>query len=72
MLVELDNNRKVVLLEADGQNYPGMFVQPNLTTQFGIKATFAPFPVGRRWAPEQAELYGEEKSGLRSPGEWYY
>ncbi|MBL7741560.1 MAG: glycoside hydrolase family 97 protein [Chitinophagaceae bacterium] len=45
LLVELDDNKKAVLLEADGQNYPGMFVQANPGTSFGLKATFAPYPM---------------------------
>jgi alpha-glucosidase len=43
LLIELDNNKKAVLLEADVQDYPGMFVQLNQQTQYGIKATFAPY-----------------------------
>lgn len=45
LLVELDNNKKVVLLEADVQDYPEMFVQPNQNGSFGIKTTFAPYPL---------------------------
>jgi alpha-glucosidase len=45
LLIELDNNKKAVLLETDVQDYPGMFVQLNQQTQFGIKATFAPYPL---------------------------
>ncbi len=44
LLVQLDNNKKVVVLEADVQNYPGMFVQAGQSST-GIKATFAPYPV---------------------------
>jgi alpha-glucosidase len=45
LLVELNNNKKAVLLEADVQDYPGMFVQVNQQTQYGIKGTFAPYPL---------------------------
>lgn len=45
LLVELDNNKKAVLLEADVQDYPAMFVQLNQKTPYGIKATFAPYPL---------------------------
>lgn len=43
LLIELDNNKKAVILEADGQDYPGMFMQLNRQTPHGIKATFAPY-----------------------------
>jgi len=44
LLVELDNDKKVVILEADVQDYPGMFMQLNQQASYGIKATFAPYP----------------------------
>jgi alpha-glucosidase len=44
LLIQLDNNKKAVLLEADVQDYPAMFVQSN-TMQTGLKATFAPYPL---------------------------
>ena len=43
LLVKLDNNKKAVILEADVQDYPGMFVQLNQQSPFGIEATFAPY-----------------------------
>lgn len=45
LLVELDHGKKAVLLEADVQDYPGLFVQSNTQTPYGIKATFAPYPL---------------------------
>ena len=45
LLVELDNDKKVVILEADVQDYPGMFIQLNQQASYGIKATFAPYPL---------------------------
>lgn len=45
LLVKLDNNKKAVLIEADVQDYPGIFVQLNQQSQYGIKATFAPYPL---------------------------
>jgi len=45
MLVQLDNNKKAVLLEADVQDYPAMFVHPNTENQFSISGTFAPYPL---------------------------
>ncbi|MDP4261224.1 MAG: glycoside hydrolase family 97 protein [Bacteroidota bacterium] len=53
LLIQLDNNKKAVLLEADLQDYPGMFVQLNQQTQYGIKGDFAPYPL-------------EESIGVRS------
>lgn len=44
-LVRLDNNTKAVLLEADVQDYPEMFVQNGSQNSFGLKATFAPYPI---------------------------
>jgi alpha-glucosidase len=43
LLVKLDNNKKAVLLEADVQDYPAMFVQSNPSTT-GFKGVFAPYP----------------------------
>jgi alpha-glucosidase len=45
LLVKLDDQKKAVLLEADVQDYPEMFVQFNQQTQHGIQATFAPYPL---------------------------
>ena len=45
LLVELDNNRKAVIFEADVQDYPGMFMQLNRQAAHGIKAAFAPYPL---------------------------
>jgi alpha-glucosidase len=44
-LVMLNGNVKTVLLEADVQDYPAMFVRHNERVPFGIEATFAPYPV---------------------------
>lgn len=53
VLVKLDNNKKAVLLEADVQDYPEIFVELNQQTPNAIKATFAPYPL-------------EESLGIRS------
>jgi alpha-glucosidase len=45
LLVELENNKKAVILEADVQDYPGMFIKLNKQASHGIKATFAPYPL---------------------------
>jgi alpha-glucosidase len=48
-LVNLDATKKAVILEADVQDYPGMFLKGN-THDTGLHGTFAPYPL-------------EEKSG---------
>ena len=45
LLVKLAGNKKAVLLEADVQDYPEMFVQLNQQTPNGLKGTFAPYPL---------------------------
>ncbi|MEI9947392.1 MAG: glycoside hydrolase family 97 catalytic domain-containing protein [Chitinophagaceae bacterium] len=45
LLIKLNNDKKAVLIEADVQDYPGMFVQLNQRTAYGINATFAPYPL---------------------------
>ncbi len=45
VLVRLDNGIKAVLLEADLENYPGMFLQKNTSTSSGFKGVFAPYPL---------------------------
>ena len=43
-LVDLGNERKAVVLEADLEDYPGMYVQPK-NGSFGFKGVFAPYPL---------------------------
>jgi alpha-glucosidase len=45
LLVKLAGNKKAVLLEADVQDYPEMFVQLNPQAANGIKGIFAPYPL---------------------------
>jgi alpha-glucosidase len=45
LLISFDKNKKAVVLEADVQDYPGMFVQKNAQAEFGIQAHFAPYPL---------------------------
>jgi alpha-glucosidase len=45
LLVKLDNNIKAVLLEADVQNYPGMFVKAGNGHTPGLTAAFAGYPL---------------------------
>lgn len=45
LLIDLKNNKKVALLEADLQDYPGMFLKVNKATSKGFEAEFAPYPL---------------------------
>ncbi len=44
LLVDVGQNKKVVLLEADLDDYPGMYVDLN-QTQKGLKGVYAPYPL---------------------------
>lgn len=44
-LVDLGNGKKAALLEADLQDYPGMFLTGD-EGQFGLHGVFAPYPTG--------------------------
>lgn len=45
LLVQLDNNKKAVLLEADVQDYPAMFVRRGQPGSFSLDAVFAGYPL---------------------------
>lgn len=45
LLIQFDNNKKAVLLEADVQDYPAMFVQRHKENALTLNATFAPYPL---------------------------
>lgn len=45
LLVDVGNGKKAVLLEADLENYPGMFVNVNQQTRKGLVGEFAPYPL---------------------------
>src|SRR2546423_1764975 len=45
VLVDLGNDKKAAILEADLQNYPGMFLARNTQAAHGFKGVFAPYPV---------------------------
>ncbi len=45
LLVNIGQDRKVVILEADLENYPGMYLNLN-ETQKGLKGVYAPYPLG--------------------------
>src|SRR5450759_449877 len=44
LLVELNNGKKILLMEADLEDYPGMFLVLN-ETKIGFKGIYAPFPL---------------------------
>ncbi|MCX6253994.1 MAG: glycoside hydrolase family 97 protein [Bacteroidia bacterium] len=50
VLVDVGNNKKVVILEADLEEYPGMYLNINQTRK-GFKGVYAPYPI-------EAELGG--------------
>jgi alpha-glucosidase len=45
MLVDVGNGKKAVILEADLEGYPDMFVSSNASASNRIKGTFAPYPL---------------------------
>jgi alpha-glucosidase len=45
LLIELDDNKKAVLLDANLFDYPATFIQLNPQSPHGIKASFAPYPL---------------------------
>ena len=45
LLVDIGDGKKAVILEADVENYPGMFVNVNQETRAGLVGEFAPFPL---------------------------
>jgi alpha-glucosidase len=44
LLVDVGNNKKVVITEADLEDYPGMYMNIN-ETQKGLKGVYAPYPL---------------------------
>ena len=45
LLIQYDNHKKAVLLEADVQDYPAMFVHRSKENELALTAAFAPYPV---------------------------
>jgi alpha-glucosidase len=43
-LIDLGNEKKAVIIEADLEDYPGMFLTQNGQTKQGLKGVFAPYP----------------------------
>lgn len=47
-LIELNDGKKAVILEADLEDYPGMYVQSNSQVSNSLKAVHAPYPLEER------------------------
>ena len=70
LLVDLGQNRKAVILEADLQDYPGMYLGLN-ETQKGLKGVYAPYPLdaalhGINYIPGARADYIAKTAGPRS------
>ena len=70
LLVDAEKGRKVVIIEADLEDYPGMFLDINQTRQ-GFKGVFAPYPlefktVGINLIPAKRDDYIAKTNGTRS------
>jgi len=48
LLVDVGNNKKVVILEADLENYPGMYMNLNQSNK-GFMGVYAPYPLDTRF-----------------------
>ena len=70
LLVDVGNGKKVVIIEADLEDYPGMFLDVNQTRQ-GFKGVFAPYPldykrVGINYIPAKRADYIVKTNGTRN------
>ncbi|MFI5155424.1 MAG: glycoside hydrolase family 97 protein [Chitinophagales bacterium] len=70
ILVSVGQSRKVAILEADLEDYPGMYLDLN-RSQKGLKAVFAPYPtqahvVGINYIPTERADYIALTEGTRS------
>jgi alpha-glucosidase len=45
VLVQLDSSKKAVILEADLEAYPGLYVAPSPSSPNSLRAVFAPYPL---------------------------
>ena len=72
VLVDVGNNRKVVILEADLEEYPGMYLNINQTHK-GFMGVYAPYPLeaklngygGINYIPTKRAVYIAKVSGTR-------
>ena len=70
LLVDIGNGKKVVILEADLEDYPGMFLDINQTRK-GFKGVYAPYPLeekvtGINYIPVERAGYIARTNGTRS------
>ena len=73
VLVDVGNNKKVVILEADLEDYPGMYLNINQTRK-GLMGVYAPYPLeaelggfgGINYIPTKRADYIAKTSGTRS------
>ena len=70
LLVDIGQNKKVVLLEADLDDYPGMYLGLN-ETQKGLRGVYAPYVLGAdlhsiNYIPNNRADYIAKTSGTRS------
>jgi alpha-glucosidase len=73
LLVELNNGKKILLIEADLEEYPGMFLILNETKK-GFKGIYAPYPLESKMAgynniniiPTKRADYIAKTDGIRS------
>jgi alpha-glucosidase len=73
ILVDIGNNKKVVILEADLEDYPGMYLNINQTRK-GLMGVYAPYPLeaelggfgGINYIPTKRADYIAKTSGTRS------
>lgn len=74
LLVDLGNGKKAAIIEAELQDYPGMFLTRNNETQYGLKGIFAHYPKKERlggynkmnYMVYEREDYIAETNGSRS------
>ena len=69
MLIDLGNGKKVEIVEADLESYPGMFLALNETTK-GYKGVYAPYPLeaeqkGINYIPTKRAEYIAKVDGTR-------
>lgn len=69
LLVDLGSGKKAAILEADLEDYPGMYLDLN-ETQKGLKGVYAPYPtaahvISRNLIPTQRATYIANTSGTR-------
>ncbi len=73
VLVDVGNNKKVVILEADLEDYPGMYLNINQTRK-GLMGIYAPYPLeaelggfgGINYIPTKRADYIAKTSGTRN------